>query len=73
MLSGLASPERMSESLPGKLLVALLHAPPEKMAAVEQVLFAGEAQEGQAATAAQAALVPGGLAERRGAADVRRL
>jgi hypothetical protein len=52
----------MRESLPGKVLVALLQASPEKMAAVEQVLFAPEAQEGQAAAAAQSATLPGGLA-----------
>jgi hypothetical protein len=48
----------MRESLPGKLLVALLQASPEKMAAVEQILFAPEAQEGQT----QPAMVPGGVA-----------
>lgn len=52
----------MSESLPRKLLEALLRAPAEKMAAVERILYEGEAQEGQSAAAAQPAMLPGGLA-----------
>ncbi|HOX56811.1 MAG TPA: hypothetical protein P5205_10150 [Candidatus Paceibacterota bacterium] len=33
----------MRESLPGRLLIALLQAPAEKMAAIEEILYAGKA------------------------------
>jgi hypothetical protein len=40
----------MRESLPGKLLVALLQASPEQMAAIEHILFGAEVQRALAIT-----------------------
>ena len=52
----------MRESLPAKLLVALLQASAEKMAAVERILYGAGAEEQPTATAAPSAMAPGGLA-----------
>jgi hypothetical protein len=52
----------MRESLPGKLLVALLQVSAEKMAAVERIVYGAEGAEVLPATAAHSATVAGGLA-----------
>ena len=52
----------MRGNLPARLLVALLQASAEKMAAVERILYGAEAEEQPTATPAPSAMVPGGLA-----------
>ncbi len=52
----------MRESLPAKLLVALLQASAEKMAAVERIVYEAEGEEEPSAAAARSARVPGGRA-----------
>ena len=52
----------MRENLPARLLVALLQASAEKMAAVERILYGAGAEEQPTATAAPSAMAPGGLA-----------